>query len=466
MFDGASCWRYAAGTFERQDREAVPLGTLSERFAGVARVDAAFVDADGAEWLVGHDRSGRPCEFRREAGTSRWIATPRTWGLIRNNFADPERIDTAFRDAEGKTYLFSGDQYVRYSGDDYAQVDEGYPRKIAGNWAAEGLQGALPPGFETSVDASFQGLDGRAYLFAGGQYAASGDAATRPVGERWGRVRNAFLDAGRIDAAYAEDSALYLLLGDQVVRYVDCIENGGVQVDEGYPRRLEQHFPDVPVEFETGIEAAFAPPGGGVQLFKDGRTVTPGDRVVRRVDRRWAQLGPVLPTGTVDAAFVGLDGKTYLFNGDRYVRYSGADYSHVDAGYPRLIARDWGGMTSVDVAFVLDGRTQLFGTAGTLFRIPVADDFAWSAHERHLGAGDVPPQVQERLLAHGLQIAAEGRVEGQSPEWTVPVQGGGHVTVRREVDGMTVSAGTARDSSASGTRDGPTPSPIRATRAA
>ena len=83
-------------------------------------------------------------------------ATPRTWGAIRNNFADPERIDTAFRDAEGKTYLFAGDQYVRYSGDDYAQVDEGYPRTIAGNWVAEGLHGALPPGFETSVDASFQ----------------------------------------------------------------------------------------------------------------------------------------------------------------------------------------------------------------------------------------------------------------------------------------------------------------------
>ena len=286
LFADGSCWRYAPVTFEREDPDAVPLRTLSERFADLARVDAAFVDAPGAEWLVGHDRSGRSCTFRREAGSSRWVATPRTWGLIKNNFADPERIDTAFRDAEGKTYLFSGDQYVRYSGDDYAQVDEGFPRTIAGNLAAEGLQVALPPGFETSVDASFQGLDGRAYLFAGGQYAASGDAATRPVRERWGRVRNAFLDAGRIDAAYAEASALYLLLGDQVVRYVDCIENGGVQVDEGYPRRLEQYFPDLPVEFETGIEAAFADPGGAVYLFKDGRTVTPGNRIVGRVDRR------------------------------------------------------------------------------------------------------------------------------------------------------------------------------------
>ena len=84
-------------------------------------------------------------------------------------------------------------------------------------------------------------------------------------------------------------------------------------------------------------------------------------------------------------------------------------------------------MTSVDVAFVLDGRTHLFGTAGRLFRIPVADEFEWAAHERRLDAGDVPPELRERLLAHGLQIAAEGRVEGTGPEWTVPLEGGGRV---------------------------------------
>jgi hypothetical protein len=440
LFHGDSYWRYSAATYEREDRDAVPLRTLSKRFADLARVDAAFVDAAGAEWLVGRDRSGRPCTFRREAGSSRWVATPRTWGLIKNNFVDPARIDTAFRDAEGKTYLFAGDQYVRYSGDDYAQVDEGYPRTIAGNWPAEGLNAALPPGFETAVDASFHGLDGRTYLFKDGRYAASGDAATQPVGKRWGRVRNAFLDATRIDAAYTEGSVLYLLRGDQIVRYVDCIENGGVRVDEGYPRRLEQHFTDLPAEFESGIEAAFAEPGAGVHLFKDGRTVSPppGDRIVRRVDRRWAQLGLVLPSGTVDAAFVGLDGKTYVFSGDRYIRYSGADYSYVDAGFPRLVARDWGGMERVDAAFVLDGKTYLFGTAGLLFRLPVPEETDWVAYEADLDAGEVPPELRERLLAHGLRLTADGRVQGHSPQWTVPTEHGLRVEVRREPGWMSV----------------------------
>ena len=137
------------------------------------------------------------------------------------------------------------------------------------------MHATLPPGFETAVDASFQGLDGRTYVFKDGRYAASGDAAAQPVADRWGRVRNAFAGATRIDSAYAEGAAVYLLRGDQVVRYVDSIENGGVRVDEGYPRRLEQHFADLPAEFESGIEAAFAGAGPGVTLFKNGRTISP-----------------------------------------------------------------------------------------------------------------------------------------------------------------------------------------------
>ena len=455
LFDHDTYWSYSAVTYELADRTALPLRALSPQFADLTGIDAAFVDAQGDDWLVGRDRLGRSRTFRREAGSARWVPTPRTWGAIKNNFADPARIDTAFRDADGKTYLFAGDQYVRYSADDQAEVDQGYPKTIAGNWPAEGLHSALPPGFEASVDASFHGLDGRTYLFKDGRYAVSGDPATQPVAQRWGQVRNAFAGAERVDAAYTEGAGLYLLVGGQIVRYADCLENGDVRVDEGYPRRLEQHFPDLPAEFESGIEAAFAEPGpdgqgSRVHLFKDGREVAPapGDRILRRVDKRWGQLGPVLAEGTVDAAFVGLDGRTYLFSGDRYVRYTGADYSHVDAGYPRRLAGDWAGMTRVDAAFVLDGRTHLFGTAERLFEIPLTDEFERAAHERVLDAGDVPPELRDRLLTHGLAPVegrrVEGHVETGAREWTVPLDDGFSVVVRVVDAGMTVSvaAGT------------------------
>ncbi|GAB2857788.1 hypothetical protein GCM10022221_66750 [Actinocorallia aurea] len=46
----------------------------------------------------------------------------------------------------------------------------------------------------------------------------------------------------------------------------------------------------------------------------------------------------VAPGGTVDAAFVWQDTYTYLFSGDRYVRYTGPEYAAVDPGYPKKTA--------------------------------------------------------------------------------------------------------------------------------
>jgi hypothetical protein len=95
-------------------------------------------------------------------------------------------------------------------------------------------------------------------------------------------------------------------------------------------------------------------------------------------------------------------------------------------------------METVDAAFVLDGKTYLFGTAGLLFRLPVVEEADWTGHEHDLDAGEVPPEVRERLAAHGLELAADGRVTGQSPRWTVPIEHGLRVEVRREPGWLTV----------------------------
>src|SRR3712207_4225717 len=67
----------------------------------------------------------------------------------------------------------------------------------------------------------------------------------------------------------------------------------------------------------------------------------------------------------VDAAFVGLDGKTYLFCGDQFVSYLPGAAAAVDQqasfidGLPRPIAAYWGGLTHVHLAFVQKGKTYL-----------------------------------------------------------------------------------------------------------
>ena len=97
---------------------------------------------------------------------------------------------------------------------------------------------------------------------------------------------------------------------------------------------------------------------------------------IRYADGHWQPFGDAegqtggMAKTTVDAAFVGLDGNTYLFSGDTYLRYSTADYSVVDPGYPRLISQDWGGLNKVDAAVVLDGKAYLFGVGGLLFDLP------------------------------------------------------------------------------------------------
>jgi hypothetical protein len=431
LFHDNHVWTYTAGTYALTDPSPKQLTDLSGRFVDVARVDAAFVDADGSDWIVGRDDEGAALAFVRQRGSGRWAPRQRDWGTVANNFADPARIDAAFVDHDGRTYLFCGDQYVRYSGTDHSHVDEGYPRRIGDWWEAEQQSVALPGPLRHSLDAAFRGHDGRTYLFAGDQFVAVGtgngtgsDGGTdaggaQPVAGTWGKVRNELAGAQRIDAGYATGPEQFLFAGDQVVRYSDSIENHGVYADAGYPRRIAAQIEDLPAEFESGLTAAFVDPAGVTHLFTGDRTIALGGKAevaVVPTASRWGLLDPVLPSDTVDAAFVGLDGRTYLFSGDRYLRYSGADYSTVDIGYPRTIAGDWGGLRQVDAAFVLDGTTFLFGTAGLIFDLPA--DFGPG-----LDTGRPSRALRQRFANQGITVAEDAKVTGQSPTWRLTADG-------------------------------------------
>ncbi|MET0132699.1 MAG: hemopexin repeat-containing protein, partial [Kibdelosporangium sp.] len=414
VFAGATYWTYTAGTYALTSATPAPLTELSPRFQGLVEVDAAFTLPSGIEWIVGHTGDGTSLAFTRQPGGSRWAPREQTWGRVSNTFDDPARIDGAFADSDGRTYLFCGDQYVRYSTADYTHVDEGYPRPVA-QWREREGFGDVPGG---PLDA-FQAPDGQIHVLTG----ATG----------WGRVRNEFERLERLDAAHANGSAIELYAGDQVVRYSDSIENPGVRADEGHPHRIT----GVPGRFESGVEAAFTDPKGVLHLFKDGTTaaVNGDDVSVVPTSQRWGVLAPALPSGTVDAAFAGLDGRTYLFSGGTYLRYSAGDYPVVDAGYPRSIAADWGGLQSVDAAFVLDGSTYLFGVGGMLFEL---------APELH---GDVlarrlSPALRNRFAEHGFTLTA---ISGQGgSDWTVQSGQGTNFQIRRRAQRMTVHADGSR----------------------
>ncbi|MFI7454376.1 hemopexin repeat-containing protein [Nonomuraea sp. NPDC049714] len=427
MFHGSVYWTYSARTLALTDSRQKPLTELSPRFAGLSAIDAAFTLPDGTEWIVGRGPSNVSSCFTREPGGTRWAPKEQVWGKVRNNFTDPEKIDGAYVDLEGRIHLFAGDQYLRYSGDDHTYADEGYPRPITEWWEGDT---PLPEAFRAAVDAVIHGHDGRTYVLSGER---SFDGVTeQPLTERWGRLRNAFDGAERMDAAYADADGYLLFSGDQVVRYTDSPENDGVRVAEGYPRRIETWRPEVPVEFEGAVEAAFENGSGIVHLFKDGKTAALGaSSGVEPTVATWGLMADVLPGGRVDAAFVGLDGKTYLFSGDRYIRYSGADYSVVDLGYPRAVAGDWGGLDRVDAAFVMDGSAHLFGPVGLILDLPA--DYA-----AELAEGTCSPALRRRLQEHGVVVGPATPVTGASPEWRVTAEGGIELTIRRTGDRIRV----------------------------
>lgn len=361
LFKGNEYWTWAAESYNPVG-EKLPLHNLSERFEALTAIDAAFIDDQENTWLL----SGTEY-FCKKKGTENWIPQEKTWGKIDNDFTDPEQIKAAFQDHEGRTFLFAGDQYIRYSGD-LTHVDEGYPKNIKGNWKNEFEYAHVPPAYNHQLTAAFQGIEDKTYFFTDQQFICSDDfSVEKEIPSFWGKLQTEFDGTETIDACYTHDDKVYLFVGEQVFAYSNSIENKNVYVDEGFPKNISNFIPNLPEEFAHGIDAIFKGTDGNVHLYKeeyylqlssDFKTILAEKLIVKQ----WGKIRNVIANkGTIDAAFTGLDGRTYLFSGSQYYRYSKKDYSKVDEGYPRTIANDWGGLEKVDAAFILEGKTYLFG---------------------------------------------------------------------------------------------------------
>ncbi len=366
--DHARVWAYSSTTHELIKTKDDKLSTLltgdKDDTVIVSRVDAAFVDFHGNDVLIA---DGKYYVKAQTKDGSAWQVHEREWGMVDHDFENLQVIDAAFTDESGRTYLFSNDQYARYSSNS-TDVDDGYPKNIADSWKDEGKNQTLPESFQTSLDAAFHGTDNKTYFFKDGQFIRTNDPATiQSTRDVWGKVKNNLKTAQRVNAFYGEGSQYFVLSGDQVFAYRDCLENEDVMVQEGFPKPLPGHFGDrLPGEFHAGVDAAFKGEDDLIHLFKGKKSVAFSETQtvsVVNTKEHWGIIANTLTTkGNVDAALTGLDGRIYLFSGDQYFRYSSSDYSEVDSGYPRSVSEDWGGLTAINAAFVRDGKTYLFGT--------------------------------------------------------------------------------------------------------
>ncbi|WP_299847870.1 hemopexin repeat-containing protein [uncultured Roseovarius sp.] len=204
-----------------------------------------------------------------------------------------EKVDaTVFRGDTGKTYLFGGAHYIRYS--DIADIkegrDKGYPRYIASGFSG------LPIGFKLGIDT----------------------------------------------ALWREDNeALYFFKGDEYVRF----DKGSNTVKSGYPRKIKNHWKGLPVEFQSDLDAAFwRKSNDRIYLFKGNKYVrmevtasgiTMESEYPKSIATHWDGL-----TG-VDAVLMRRDtNQIYFFHGTRYTRFSKVSDGK-DAGYPKFIDRTW-----------------------------------------------------------------------------------------------------------------------------
>ena len=357
-----------------------PIRQLFDKLEGqgeeLSQINAAFIDRYGT-WVVVSGDS----HYVKYANTDVWDKRSNQFGQVDNDFDNLEMIDAAYVDSEGRLFLFANDKYVRYSDVTFTldsslqgnaeqpTVDWGYPKSIAEDWNDENLPIQLPPAFSRDLGPMFDGLDDNSYAFLGEHYISSEDGSVRRVAEKWGHREYNFGQTDHIDAAMAHEGNYLFFLDDKVAKYAGSIELANLQPEEGYPKPLHEEFTSLPDQFVLGIDAALYGEDEQIYLFRDDEFVSidPGNTTSEPQETRskWGIVtNNIAIEGQVDAAFVGLDGYTYMFSGEQYVRYSGSNYSQVDDGFPRNISEDWEGLTNVTGAFVLSNKTYLFGSSG------------------------------------------------------------------------------------------------------
>ncbi|MEM9219073.1 MAG: hemopexin repeat-containing protein [Cyanobacteria bacterium P01_F01_bin.150] len=356
-----------------------PIRQLFDEEEELTQIDTAFIDRYGT-WVIVSDTA----HYVRYANGDSWNKRDNNFGQVDNDFDNLEMIDSAYVDSERRLFLFANDKYVRYSNIGSTltadlMMDQGYPKSIAEDWNSENLPIHLPAEFAEDLGPMFDGVDGYSYAFFGNTYVSSEDGQVRPAAEQWGHREYNFSHPTHIDAALASQGNYYLFLDNKIAKYVGSLELANLQPEDSYPKGIHQEFSDLPDEFVSGIDAALHGWDETIYLFRDDEyiSIDPSTGAVNEVTDpdteevtlaqatrdKWGKVAnDIADEGMVNAAFVGLDGYTYLFSGEQYVRYSGSDYSQIDDGFPRDIAKDWQGLTTITAAFILGDKTYLFGT--------------------------------------------------------------------------------------------------------
>jgi len=188
----------------------------------------------------------------------------------------PKCLDTGVNWDGRTSYLFKGDQYVAFTGD---EPDDYYPRPIAGNWRQ------FPQSWSSGIDAAVKWENGTIYFFKGAEYirydvAADGSARVapvRPIAGHWTGFPASW--SSGIDAGVNwGDGKVYFFKGGEYLRFDIAAD----KVDDGYPQPIEGNWQGFPQSWSSGIDAAINWGNGAIYFFKGDRYIRynrgPGER--------------------------------------------------------------------------------------------------------------------------------------------------------------------------------------------
>jgi hypothetical protein len=189
----------------------------------------------------------------------------------------------------------------------------------------------------------------------------------------------------KIDAAVwrMDSDKLYLFSNDKYIRFTEVSAGR----DEGYPKDIAGNWPGLPNSFKNGIDAALWREDNGKLYFFKGNRYVRFSKVSDGVDAGYPKLiagnWGGLPEGFnngIDAALWRKDnGKIYMFKGNQYVRFSDVD-AGMDAGYPKPIAGNWAGLPAsfqngIDAALLRRDNGKIYFFKGTRYvRFTNVDD--------------------------------------------------------------------------------------------
>jgi hypothetical protein len=203
--------------------------------------------------------------------------------------------------------------------------------------------------FLVKIDAGLHNfVRGKAYLFQGEHYARYPGMLgpmeadwPRKIATHWPTIPANFQTG--IDAALwsPQNQKIYLFKGNQCIRTDPVPYN----LDPGYPKQIAAEFPGLPANFQTGIDAAlWSPYNRKAYFFKGNEYLRADPYNAWTVDLEFPIqidfLSGDFATG-IDAALWGeVNQRIYFFKGHDYVRLNPTNWQ-VEANYPRKINNNW-----------------------------------------------------------------------------------------------------------------------------